>query len=154
MTNRATSEIVAVAWLLGVTGLTADADHVGTMLPARDPVLGWKWADSGFVQMVAVTGGTPGLHVQQREPVIQIDFWAVNADSGRPPWGKARELAELVIADTYPAGNRNVSALMPDDYQGAYVQSAYPVTEPRRVPGDGGSFARLTMDLTLVWVGL
>lgn len=153
MTIRASSEVVAVAWLLGVAGITADANHVGVTLPGRDPTSGtWPWADTGFVQMVAVVGGTPGMYVEERNPVVQLDLWAVNADSGLPAWGKARALAELVIADTYPAGNRDVSLKMPAGYAGAYVQSAYPTTEPRRVPGDAGSFARLTLDVSLAWV--
>jgi len=161
VTNHASSEVVAVAWLLGVPGITADANHVGVTLPGRDPATGtWPWADTGFVQLVTAVGGTPGMYVPERNPVVQLDFWAVNLDSGLPPWGKARQLAELVVADTYntagnpTAGARDVSALMPDGYAGAYVQSVYPQTEPRRVPNDSGSFARLTMDLELAWVEL
>lgn len=161
MTIRATSEIVAVAWLLGVGGITADADHVGVTLPGRNEATDtWPWQDTGFVQMVAIVGGTPGVHVPSRQAVVQIDTWAVAADSGLPPWGMARELAELIIADTYDTagnsgwGNRDVSSLMPDGYGGAYVQAAWPLTEPRKVPNDPGAFARYTMDLSLVWVQL
>lgn len=160
MTNRAASEVVAVAWLLGVAGLTADADHVGVTLPERDPATGlFPWADTGFVHFIAVVGGSPEMYVPKRQPVVQVDFWAVNPDSGQPPWGKARELAEVVIADTYRTagrlgGQRDVSALMPAGYAGAYVQAAWPVSEPRRLPNDAGSFARLTLDLSLSWVEL
>jgi hypothetical protein len=161
MANRATSEVVAIAWLLGVSGITADADHVGVTLPGRDDVTGrLPWEDTGFVQFVAVVGGTPGMYVPERTPVIQLDFWAANLDSGFPPWGKARELAELILADTYDTsgspgfGNRDVSTLMPDGYNGAYVQSVWPMSEPRRVPNDAGSYARLTMDVSLAWVEL
>lgn len=160
MTIHATSEIVAVAWLLGVGGITADANHVGVTIPERDPTTGWAWEDTGFIQMVGVVGGSPGAHVPQRQAVVQIDTWAVNADSGLPPWGKARELAELIIADTYNTaangdfGNRDVSALMPSGYHGAYVQSVWPLTEPRKVPNDPGAFARYTFELSLVWVEL
>lgn len=158
MTNRATSETVAIAWLLGVTGLTADSNHIGIVLPDRSHNTGtWAWADTGFVQFIAVIGGTPGMYVADRNPVVQVDFWAVNPDSGLPPWGKARDLAELVIADTYEAsgfGARDVSSLMPSGYAGAAVRNAYPTTEPRKVPGDAGSFARLTLDLALTWVEL
>lgn len=161
MTVHATSEIVAVAWLLGVTGITANASHVGVTVPERDPSTGlWPWEDTGFIQMVAIVGGQPGTHVPHREAVVQVDTWAVNADSGLPPWGKARELAELIIADTYNTaangdwGNRDVSALMPAGYRGAYVQAARVVSEPRKVPNDPGAFARYTMDLALAWVEL
>lgn len=151
MTNLATSEVVAIAWLKGVPGLVAE--NVGMTLPEDVDT----WRDSGFVQFVAIVGGSPHMYVPQREPVVQVDLWAVNPDSFQPPWGKARELAERIIRDTWDtaghpgAGSRDVSALMPADYEGAYVQSVWCPTEPRRIPGDGGSYAHLTMDVHMVW---
>jgi hypothetical protein len=160
VTNRAASEVVAIAWLLGVPGLTADADHIGVTVPQRDPATSlYPWADTGFVQMVGVIGGTPGMYVPSRQPVVSLNLWAVNPDSGLPPWGRARELGELIVADTYrttgrEGGGRDVSALMPAGYAGAYVQAAWVVSEPRRVPGDAGAYARLSMDMAFAWVEL
>lgn len=155
MTWHPTSKLVAVAWLKGVPGLSAGL--VGDTLPEDNTT----WSACGYTQVSTIAGGTPGMYVPTRAPVVQIDFWAVAPDSGLPPWNKANQLAEYVIADTYPpsaglgnGGSRDVSNLLPVDYAGAYVQAVYPMTEPRVVPGDPGSYARLTMDLALVWVGL
>lgn len=155
MTWHATSELVALAWLRGVPGL--DPADVGDTLPEDNTT----WSACGFTQLVAVVGGTPGMYVPERTPVVQVDFWATNPGSPLPPWGKARQLAEAVIADTYlptaglgTGGTRDVTALMPSGFRGAVVQSAYVVTEPRRLPGDAGAYARLTMDLALAWVEL
>lgn len=151
--HRATSELVALAWLKGVAGIAPAS--VGTVLPEDNST----WAASGYVQLVTIVGGSPDIYVPRRQAVAQVDVWAVATDTGTPAWGKARELAELIFADCYRTadgtdGHREVSALMPSGFRGAYVQAAYPTTEPRRIPGDPGSYAHLTFDLSLTWVEL
>jgi hypothetical protein len=142
-----TTELVTEAWLKGVAGVSSG--QVGRILPEDNST----WAASGYLQVVGTVGGTPGMYVPARRPVVQVDAFAVNLDSSLPPWGKAFRLVELVVADTYTGdGGRFVSALLPAGYNGAHVQTVYPLTEPRRAPGDPGSYARVTVDLAVNWI--
>lgn len=150
MTFLPHSELVAVAWLKGIPGIPAGA--VGTTLPADTSA----WLD-GFLQ-VSVVGGSPHRDVPQHQPVVQVDCWAANPSGARPPWGKANQLAERITAHCY--GNVNDAlpvqrvVTLPDGYQPARVQSAYVVTEPRRIPADEARFARYSLDLQLFWVAV
>lgn len=149
MTHRPSSELVAVAWCKGVTGI--DDGAVGTTLPRPTSEGVIRWADTGFVQVGPVVGGTTVLEMAVRRPVVQLSFWAANQGSSKPPWGRANALAELVVASTYLiAGARDVSDLLPTGYAGARVMTAY-ATEPRRFPGDSGSYARYLLELTINW---
>jgi len=151
-----TSDLVAVAWLGGIAGLTPDM--VSTNLPQDNST----WAATGFCT-VSTIGGTPDLYLPVRKPVYQVDCWAVNPSSGRPPWGKANHLAELIRSHV-EAGPRvsNFARLLSftpvGAYFGANVVEAILRTEPRRVTvpavmptGDEASYARYLFDLELVW---
>ena len=139
---RASTELVAVAWLKGIVG-----DIVATNLPRSNAT----WAASGFVTVTTV-GGTPNLYVPMRAPVIAVSCWAVNPDSNRPPWNKAAYLAEQIQAGCYDTTGTPRLLTLPAGYPNARVLSAYSTYEPRRVPDDEASYARLDMGLTLNWV--
>lgn len=147
-TPRANSELVAVAWLQGATGI--EAGQVATNLPSD----GATWATNGFVQVVGVSGGTPQLHYALREPVVQVDTYAINPNSGKPPWGKASSLFELLVAATYDVARMQRTLTLPTGYPQARVMTAHFVSEPRRMPGDDSSYARFTADLVLHWITL
>lgn len=147
------SDLVAVAWLSGITGLSADM--VSTNLPQDYTT----WATSGFVT-TSVIGGSPDLYLPIRMPVVQVDCWAVNPSSGRPPWGKANYLAELirshVEAGPRTANHSRLLTFPQGDYFGAIVMTAIMRTEPRRgitegLGGDTASYARYLFDLELHW---
>jgi len=140
---RATSELVAVAWLKGIVG-----DIVATDLPKDDA----SWAETGFVQ-AGVVGGSASMYVPRRDPVISVDCWAVNTDSAKPPWGKANNLAETVQAGCY-ASDIQRDLVLPGSFPGARVLSAYTVSEPRRILSDPASYARYNLSLALHWVEL
>lgn len=151
MTYHPTAEQVAVAWLKGVAGVSAA--NVGDTLPEDTST----WSSAGFARMTSVVGGTPGMYAPRRDSIVQIDCFAVNPSSQYPPWGKAGQLAQLIINDTYPSpvgteGRRVVTANLPSGFYGARVQTAYPMNEPRRTPADQGFFARYTLEIALVWV--
>ncbi|HEY3689644.1 MAG TPA: hypothetical protein VGL46_05000 [Pseudonocardiaceae bacterium] len=145
-TLRANTELVALAWLAGVTGLSAGM--VGATLP-KDTT---SWSATGFVT-VRASGGAPGIHVPMRNPVVTVDTWGVRPTSAKPPWFLANYLAELL-----DVGCRAVDAArtvtLPTNYGQARVHSAYLVSEPRRAYGDQGDYARYTTDLALNWVDL
>ncbi|OKI16627.1 hypothetical protein [Streptomyces sp. CB03911] len=139
---RASTELVATAWLRGIVG-----DIVSTTLPRDNS----SWAASGFV-VVATVGGTAGLYVPLRSPVVSVDCWAVASSSNRPPWNKAAFLAERIQAACYDIDATPRLLTLPANYPQARVLTAYTTYEPRRVPDDEASYARLNFGLTLNWV--
>lgn len=144
-----TNELVAIAWLKGITDLPTDA--IGTTLPAVD-----SWADTGFIE-VGVVGGSPDRDIPVRRPVLGIQCWAANANSGRPPWGKANQLAEIIAAACYGGvddvvPSQRVVTMHVPGYQQARVTAAYFVTEPRRIPrADDARYAMYSGDLQMHW---
>lgn len=139
---RATTELVAQAWLRGIVG-----DIVATTLP-RDNT---TWAASGFVT-VATVGGSAGMYVPLRSPVVSVDCWAVSPNSNRPPWNRAAALAERIQAGTYDHDGTPRLLTLPANYPQARVLSAYTSYEARRVPDDEASYARLNFGLSLNWI--
>lgn len=144
MTLPANTELVAIAWLGGVSSLTSSM--VATTLPSDNT----SWAASGFIT-VRTVGGTPGLYVPMREPVVTLDFWAVKPGSGKPPWFQAATLTELVQAGTR-ASNAQRAVTLPTGYNSAHVFSAYFVQEARRAYGDQGDYAHYVVDMALHWI--
>lgn len=148
VTPKANTELVAVAWLLSADGI--EAGQVATTLPSDSSA----WSENGFLHVVGTVGGSPQLDHALREPVVQVDAYAVNLNSGKPPWGRAASLMELVVAATYDqAGLQRVLTLR-SGFPQARVLTAHLTSEPRRVPGDDSSFARYQADLVLHWITL
>lgn len=142
-----TSELVTLAWIVATTGIACDIN-----LPEDNTT----WATDGFVT-VRVIGGSPLVHLPQRQPVMSIDAWAVQSGSARPPWLKASSLAERIYAATIPASAKRqvdlstvVSA--PATYLHAHVQSVVALGEPRPIPSDQAGYAHTQFDLQLRWV--
>lgn len=144
MALPANTELVAISWLGGVSGLTS------AMVAATLPADNSTWAASGFVT-VRTTGGSPGLYIPLREPVVTLDFWAVKPGSSKAPWYQANALAELVDAGTR-ASNAQRAVTLPSGYNSAHVYSAYFVQEPRRAYGDQGDYAHYVADMAMHWI--
>jgi hypothetical protein len=142
---RPTSELVAVYWLKGLSGL---GNLVATELPASAS----SWSASGFTQVSGVVGGTPSIDYALANPVVSLDFWANAPGSGRPPWNKANVLAEVARAGMldHPAVPRLL--VLPAAYNNARVITVFPLQEPRKVRDDDAEFARYTMDSRFSWV--
>ena len=139
---RATSELVATAWLKTVVG-----DRVATTLP-KDSA---SWAEFGFVTLVNA-GGTPNMYVPLRDPATGVDCWAVNPDSQKPPWEKAAMLAEAIAAACQDHAAIPQTLALPTGYPAAQVKSAYLTGEPRRVPNDPSSYAHYMIPgLVIAW---
>ncbi|MEU9819212.1 hypothetical protein ACIGG9_16025 [Pseudonocardia alni] len=139
------AELVCKAWLQAIPGLPG----VAADLPADQA----SWAADGFVTYLGL-GGRPDLDLPRRKPVFQIDCWAVSPTSGKPPWGKANQLAELIVAATFAPtgplwGIRGVD--LGANYHRARVMAAQVVSEPRRMRFDEGAFARFSLDVQLTW---
>lgn len=139
---RATTVLVAQAWLKGV---------VGDIVAARLPRDSSTWAASGFVTVTTV-GGSNGMYVPLRQPVVAVGCWAVAPESGRPPLGKASQLAERIQAACLDHGATPRLLTLPGTYPQARVLSAYTTYDPREVPADEASYARIDMGVTFNWV--
>jgi hypothetical protein len=148
LTLRASTELVATAWLKGLLG-----DIVATTLPKPGADGTVSWADTGFATL-AVVGGDSDMYVPMRRPVVAVDCWAVNPGSQKPPWNKAAMLAETIQAGCYDVQDIPRMLVLPDGYPPARVLSAWTAYEPRRVPDDASSYARYTLGLSLAWTEL
>lgn len=142
------ADIVAVMFIRGIAGI--NPANVSTTLPKDVD----SWAD-GFVQ-VATIGGAVNMYVPLDETVVSVSCWATNVGSGKPPWGKANQLAAIIKAEclkheTFP---RTLDLTSFGDYASVRVHSAFFVTEPHRIPSDEGSYARFDGDLQINWTPL
>lgn len=143
MSLHPTNELVAVGWLRGVTDL---GDLIATDIPADQTT----WSSSWFVQVSAL-GGTPDPELAVARPVLSLDFWGASPDSGRPPWGRANQPAEIVRAAVHEHGSIRRRVTTPAAYADAVVIEAVLLTEPRRIRDDIGDFAHFNADLQLWW---
>jgi hypothetical protein len=134
----ATTRKVSVAWLRSL-GLAADSE-----LPTE-----LTWASTGFITP-AGSGGSPGVHVPVAHPIVTLQCWAVDPDTGVAPWNFAGDLAETVRAGTFSHGTQAMLTI-PDSDQNARVLSAYLQSEPRPSYGDMGDYACVVFDLALHW---
>jgi hypothetical protein len=146
---NADSITVAGTWLRSLPGIPLN--KVNTVLPPAE-----KWADSGFVQVYGVVGGTPHMDAPIRRPVVQVDAWAVRLDSERPPWEKASRLMDAIIAAAVGHTAQSVMNDLEVGDDSVRIFHVYPVSEVRKPPqgldtGDPASYARLTVDLQFSW---
>lgn len=145
----ANSELVSVAWIASIAGLTADG--VATQLPSDEA----KWAAHGFIVVPTNVGGTPHTYAPMRRPVCQVECWATVPGSDKLPWNIAADLAEQVRDGTYDRttfGRALAISARGVQYQTATVKAATVLTEPRRIWSDTGDYAGYTLDLLLHWV--
>lgn len=148
MSLLATTELVALAWIASIPGLTADV--VDLQLPADETT----WAENGAIVVPTSVGGSPQSAVPIRRPVCQVECWATNPNSDVLPWGKANQLAEQVVAASFDrvAIARQVTATIGGvSYPPVKVSGAQVLTEPRRVWSDAGDYAGYLFDLLLTW---
>lgn len=147
--KRATTDLVAVAWLKGLVG-----DIVATNVPRAKAGTAFDFVT------VHTTGGSTNMYVPMREPVISIDCWSALAGSVKPPWKQATGLAEAIVAGCLDHEANPRLLVLGDGYPNARVLSAHVVQDPRRpvIPGAGdnsadlGSWARIILAIQLHWV--
>jgi len=145
---RPTTDLVAVAWIATITGLTADG--VADQLPADQST----WTENGFVAVPATVGGTPHATSPVRRPVVQVDCWATNLNSDKIPWQRAAQLVEQIrfgTLDRRTFGRALTITNGPVSFGIATVKSARMLTEPRRIWSDAGDYGGYIFDLRLTW---
>ncbi len=146
---HATSDLVVVAWIKTISGLTADV--VATQLPSDET----KWAANGAIVVPVHVGGTPHSGMALRRPVVQVEAWGTVPGSDKIPWGIPSQLAEQVRTGTYDRttfGRLLTITAGSVSYPLARVKSARMMTEPRRIWSDAGDYGGYQFDLALQWV--
>lgn len=150
---EASDEIVAVAWIATVPGLSAAM--VDTVLPSDVDAQGNPtWTSTGFVT-VSVAGGNPDAMLPVNNPVMQVDCWAVKPGSGKPPWMMARAIGAAIQRAAWSRTNIPrplVPVLNGVSYPQVVVRSASVVTAFRRLYEDAADYAHYAADLQLSWV--
>lgn len=144
MSYHPTSELVAVAWLKGITAL---GNAVATDLPADNA----SWAASGFTQVMSV-GGSPDIYLPVSNPVVTVDTWAVSPQSSKPPWNKANQLAEIIKRACLDHATVPRALVLPAAYANARCLTVYPLTEPRKIRSDSADYAHYSMDVLFSWI--
>lgn len=145
-----TNELVAISWLRTIPGIPSD--KVSTNLPSGDNET--ALVSGGFVTVLTI-GGSVDPHLPRRDPVLQVDCWALEPDARRkPPFRRANQLAEIIQEACYEPSNFGFVETK-TGYDNVGVQSAYLITVPRKVdPVDPARYARYTFDIQLHWVRL
>lgn len=141
--KHANNDLVAVGFLKAILDQTGG---VGLDLPGDA-----SWADTGFVQVTAVVGGSSDIYTPQRHPVVGVKCWAQKQASKRPPWQQANNLAETIRAGCQGRYHSPVVPVLPAGYPPVLVHDAYALSDPRRVLGDDSSYAGYQFDLQLHW---
>ena len=131
---------------MGSMGVSADM--VGAKLP--QDVSGWS--STGFVQ-ATTAAGSPDPDTGIRPAHVQLDCWAVKPGSAKPPWLRANQLAETILAGCLDGTGQQATVDLGPHYMQARIFTVRPLSEPRRVGGDEGGYARYTFDAALTWVG-
>lgn len=146
-----TSELVAITWLRQLPGVPST--KVSTKLPGDNSLI----AASGFVTVQTI-GGAPHVHLPRRDPIVQVTCWACSPDGDRqdPPWAKANQLAEAIVAAVYDPKSFLGRVTTRTGYDNASVLSAYLLTEPRKADpfgtGDDARMAKYVFDLQMHWL--
>lgn len=143
---RARSELVAVAFIKTMSGIATNG-MVSTQLPEDNT----SWAASGFIKCGPVVGGSPEMYVPIRKPVIQLNCYAVNSNTMFPDWGKAEELANLIVEGTFDTSLLYKALTLRSGVNQALVMSAEAMTEPARLEDNPSAYASYTVDLKLTW---
>jgi len=140
------SELVAVTYIRSLGVAPSATSGVGTTLPEATS----SWID-GFVQ-IQVVGGSSDIDVPSKHPIVQLDVYVPAINSSKPQWGKAATIAADIVEKLYALDNEGKELVLGTSFKNARVQTAYAVSEPRRIFNDPGGHARYTVDVALHWV--
>lgn len=147
MSLRASSELAAVYWLKSLPGIPED--RVDVVLP--DPEDEYLVVAPGFVTVRSV-GGSPHVHLPQRQPIVEVNTWVATPNDQIAPWPASSLLADTIIEACYEPSNFG-HVLTHPGYENVRVMSAYPTSEPTRFEDDDARYARYVFEIQMYWVG-
>jgi hypothetical protein len=156
-----TSELVAAAWIAAMTPIPA------AMVATQPPQDVNQWtafvapgsAGSANIRQfvtVRVVGGTPGLNTPVWKPVVEVQCYATNPGSNKPPWGSANQTLELIRLATFNRTANEFGRALSISvgnvvYNGANVLQAVMHTEPRRLYSSIQNYAVYQADMGITW---
>jgi hypothetical protein len=140
------SELVAVTYIRSLSIGPSATSGVGTTLPEATA----SWTD-GFV-VAQVVGGSSDIDVQSKHPLVQLDVYVPSVNTSKPQWGKAATIAADIVEKLYAHDSTTSPLVLGTAFKDARVQTAYAVSEPRRISNDPAGHARYTVDVVLNWV--
>jgi len=146
---HANSTTVALAWLRTIPGVPL-GDDGSKQVAASLPHVG-KWAATGFITVGPIFPGAPERYVPLQHPVIQFDFWAVHANSKKPNFSVANNLAEIVRA----AAETNMwsdppELELPPGVSPVWISGIDVIRGIVHVPDP--SYAHFTLDVHIGWI--
>lgn len=147
MPSRPNNDVAAISWLKTLPGVPSNG--VASSLPRDNST----WEASGFVT-IQVISGQPDIYNPINRPVVQILCWANKANSEKPPWGRANNLAEEIKAACYGHPELYGYVQTPVHFGDVRVLSCYLLSEPRRVLADEARFAVYEFELQMHWVAV
>lgn len=140
--------LVAKAWLLGVTGIPANA--VARELPEDAS----SWFANGFVTIPGTIGGGSQIEVPLRQPLLDVRFWSQprKVGSQKVSWNRASELAEFAYSGSFdPALSVQRELVIGTGFDNARVLTVICPSEPQEVPQSDSDFACYTMPMQFNW---
>lgn len=140
------SELVAVTYIRSLSIGPSATSGVGTTLPEVTS----SWID-GYV-VAQVVGGSSDIDVPSKHPLIQVDVYVPSINSSKPQWGKAATIAADIVEKLYAHDSTTQPLVLGTNWKSVRVQTAYAVSEPRRISNDPAGHARYTVDVVLNWV--
>ena len=141
----ASTERVALAWLSLLPGLSSGM--VDTALPDLQVT---DWSTTGFV-VVTAAGGSSDIEIPLNHPHAIVQCYAVDPNTGVPPWNLASDLAGAVAAGCSSPLAVEQLLTLPNCDQNARLLTAYTTTMPRRSYADQGDYACMELGLVLNW---
>jgi hypothetical protein len=145
--ERASNELAAVYWLRSLPGIPEN--RVDVVLP--DSENEYLTVAPGFVT-VRTIGGSPHIHLPQRQPVMEINTWVAFPNDQIAPWPASSLLGDTIIAECLDQTNFGHVITHPN-YETIRMMSAYPTTENTRVDDDDARYARYVFEMQMYWVG-
>lgn len=150
-TLPATTTQVLLAWLRQAAGYP----NAATVVPE---LTGWVPNPGYFVRVAGVVGGSPGMYVPDRGPVVQVEVYAANAAaagaasaSRKIPRGRAEQRMIDICNQTFQF-SAGLSLALPAGMKPVWIESIYPVSEVRELPDPAPAVARYSADIFVGWI--
>ncbi len=142
------AEVVVTEWVRGLDDVT---DNVGTKLPDTD-----TWSTDGFIRVAGIFENI-NYYTGVREAIATLEVYWWTPNMSTPPYPKANNLAEQVVAATMPPFHKvhKGRVTLPSRYYDVNILEATVANGPRRDPRpEYANRAVYLVDLRLVWVAL
>jgi hypothetical protein len=138
-----TNELAGIHWLKSLTGIPAD--KVAIKLPDVS-----KWHDTGFVTLDVSPAGQPDMYVPWNNPQFDVYTWAADLNSGKPPWRKANNLAQIIVEAQWDFSTFG-RIQTPAQYRDVHVASVTVLRHPTPALADDARFAVYLTEITMTW---